>query len=228
MAIKHGRVAFALVAAGVLFAGPAAVATQADTSPTTQSQPADRQGKSVQPERTSPAAYAFGETLAKLDGKALEVTFLAEIISHHQGAIEMAKLELERGTDPDIRTHAENIISSQQNQVRQFTRWLKEWYGLTPEQARRQAPREAQQEMAALEKQMRADLARLKQVPAGEPFDVAFVRMIIPHHSAGIIEFLEPQSRAPHAQLRVAAATGIVTQEAEIADFRTWLDGQAK
>lgn len=46
---------------------------------------------------------------------------------------------------------------------------------------------------------------------------------MIPHHSSGIVEFLEVQSRAAHAELRVAAASGANTQQAEIGDFRTWL-----
>ena len=178
----------------------------------------------VQP--TSPTAYLFGETLAKLEGEQLEITFMAEIIPHHRAAIEMAELELERGTSPDIRTHAENIIAEQQHQIDQFTRWLEEWYGLTPEEAMAQAPKEARQEMAALEEETRRMIEELRQVPAGEEFDVAFVQKMVPHHQAGIIEFLEPQSRAVHPQLRVAASTGITTQEMEVADFVTWLSGR--
>ncbi len=52
------------------------------------------------------------------------------------------------------------------------------------------------------------------------------MRRIIPHHNSGIIEFLEVQSRADHPQLKVAATAGIVSQEAQIADFRTWLSEQ--
>lgn len=184
------------------------------------------QTEMLQPEPTSPTAYKFGETLAGLEGEQLEVTFLAEIIGHHQGAIQMAELELERGTSPDIRTHAENIIANQQHQIEQFTRWLDQWYGLTPEEAKAQAPEEARQEMATMEEEMQRMHEELVAVPAGEGFDVAFVQKMIPHHSSGIIEFLEPQARAPHAQLRVAAAAGITTQQAEIADFRTWLAGR--
>ncbi|MGK5498503.1 DUF305 domain-containing protein [Streptomyces sp. URMC 125] len=175
-----------------------------------------------------PVAYEFGETLAKLRGKQLETTFLAEIIPHHRGAIEMAQLELQRGVDADIRTHAENIIANQKHQIEQFTRWLHEWYGLTPEEAMEQAPAEARREMAEMDKGMQRMLEELRQVGKGEHFDVEFVRRMIPHHSSGVIEFLEPQARAPHAQLRVAAATGITNQEAEIADFRTWLAGHVK
>ena len=178
------------------------------------------------PDPTSPTAYEFGETLAGLEGEQLEVTFLAEIIGHHQAAIEMAQLELERGTSPDIRTHAENIIANQQHQIDQFTTWLEEWYGLTPEEAKAQAPEEAQEEMKILEEETRMMVEELAAVEAGEDFDVAFVQKMIPHHNGGIVEFLELQSRADHAQLRVASSAGITAQQAQIADFRTWLAGQ--
>ncbi|MGY1593577.1 DUF305 domain-containing protein [Geodermatophilus sp. SYSU D00708] len=176
---------------------------------------------------TSPTAYLFAETLAKLSGEQLETTFLAEIIPHHRAAIEMAQLELERGASPDIRTHADNIVANQQHQIDQFTRWLDEWYGLTPEAAMAQAPEEARQEMALLEQETQQMVDELAGVPAGEEFDVAFVRMMVPHHQAGIVEFLEPQARAVHAELRVAATSGITTQEMQVADFLTWLSGRA-
>lgn len=138
----------------------------------------------------------------------------------------MAELELERGTSPDIRTHAENIIANQQHQIERFTRWLEEWYGLTPEEATAQAPEEARQEMAVLEEETQQMLDELRQVPAGDEFDEAFVTMIIPHHQTGILEFLEPQSRAVHPELRVAASSGAMTQEMQVVDFRTWLSGR--
>ncbi|MFP8958988.1 DUF305 domain-containing protein [Streptomyces nanhaiensis] len=190
--------------------------------------PAAEQNKAahLQPLPTSPVAYEFGETLAKLSGRELEVTFLAAIIPHHRDAVEMARLELERGVDPRIRAHAENMIANQRHQIEQFTRWLQEWYGLTPEQALREAPEEARKEIAAMEEESRRTMAELREVPAGKRFDIEFVRRIIPHHNSGIIEFLEPQSRADHAHLKVAATTGIITQEAQIADFRTWLSEQ--
>ena len=65
----------------------------------------------------------------------------------------------------------------------------------------------------------------LPSVP-DQDYDVAFVQEMIPHHQSGIVEFLEPQARAPHTQLRVAATAGITTQQAQVADFRTWLAGQ--
>ena len=217
----------AATAATVALTGAAPAAAAAVPAPAfAPAAESSTDGQPPQPEATSPTAYLFGETLAKLEGEQLEITFLAEIIPHHEAAIEMAELELERGTSPDIRTHAENMIANQEHQIEQFTRWLDEWYGLTPEEAEAQAPEEAREEMAALEEETSQMMDELRQVPAGEEFDEAFVSMIIPHHQAGIIEFLEPQSRAVHAELRVAAASGINTQAMEVADFRTWLAGR--
>lgn len=135
----------------------------------------------------------------------------------------MAELELRRGVDADIRTHAENIIASQRHQIDQFTRWLHKWYNLTPQQAVEQVCEEARREMTAMDREVQRHADELRRTKAGIGFDIAFVKRIIPHHSAGIVELLEPQPRAFHPQLRVAAATGITTQEAEIADFRIWL-----
>ncbi|KPC72038.1 hypothetical protein ADL35_33025 [Streptomyces sp. NRRL WC-3753] len=208
--------AFVCVPAAGSFAAPAppAAVLRAETG-------------SDQPMPTSPVAYQVGEMLAKLEGKQLEITFLAEIIPHHKAAIEMAELELERGVDPDIRTHAENMIANQKHQVDQFIRWLHEWYGLTPEVAMKHVSAESRKVMARMDKDTERMMAELRAVKKGEKFDIAFVRMIIPHHSSGVIEFLEPQARAVHAELRAAAASGAMVQEAEIVDFRTWLSGHA-
>ena len=217
----------------VALAGPTVASASPNPSPSASSASADtstsaspQQGALDKVGPTSPTAYLFGETLAKLAGEELEATFMAEIIPHHQAAIEMAKLELERGQSADIRTHADNIIANQQHQIDQFTQWLDEWYGLTPEQAMEQAPEEARQEMQVLEEETQQRVGELSQVPAGEQFDVAFVAEMVPHHQAGIIEFLEPQSRAVHPELRVAATSGINTQEMQVADFLTWLSGR--
>ena len=209
-----------------LFGAPFALTGSANASPSPDEHHVVEEPSHLTPMPIPAAAYELGETLSKLEGRELEVTFLAEIIPHHQGAIEMAEMELERGESPDIRTHAENIIANQQHEVEQFTRWLEEWYGVTPEEAMAEAPPEAQEEMEAMDAHMAEMMAMLEAVPAGPGFDAAFVAHMIPHHQAGIVEFLEAQSRAPHAELRVAASTGITMQAAEVADFRTWLSAR--
>lgn len=46
-----------------------------------------------------------------------DIDFLAMMIPHHQGAIDMARLALIHGADPLTRTLAQEIIASQQAEI---------------------------------------------------------------------------------------------------------------
>lgn len=50
-----------------------------------------------------------------------DVAFLAMMIPHHQGAIDMARLALVHGTDPLTRRLAEDIIASQTAEIAAMT-----------------------------------------------------------------------------------------------------------
>ena len=43
---------------------------------------------------------------------------------HHQGAIDMAQMELQSGKDAKMRAMAKRIIEAQQKEIREFDRWL--------------------------------------------------------------------------------------------------------
>ena len=53
-----------------------------------------------------------------------DVDFLAMMIPHHEGAVEMARLELIHGRDPVTRRLAEEIIASQQVEIEGMQRRL--------------------------------------------------------------------------------------------------------
>ncbi|MFP5479407.1 MAG: DUF305 domain-containing protein [Alphaproteobacteria bacterium] len=53
-----------------------------------------------------------------------DVDFVRGMIAHHQGAVDMARVLLEHGTDPELKTLAETIISAQEEEIRFMQDWL--------------------------------------------------------------------------------------------------------
>jgi uncharacterized protein (DUF305 family) len=49
--------------------------------------------------------------------------FVAGMVPHHQGAVDMAKVELQYGKDPEMRRLATNIVNSQEKQISQMNAW---------------------------------------------------------------------------------------------------------
>jgi uncharacterized protein (DUF305 family) len=49
--------------------------------------------------------------------------FVAHMIPHHQGAIEMAEAELKYGKDPEIKRLARDIIKAQHDEIAFMRRW---------------------------------------------------------------------------------------------------------
>jgi uncharacterized protein (DUF305 family) len=50
--------------------------------------------------------------------------FAMMMIPHHQGAIDMAKVELEHGMDPELKAMAEKIIADQEREIAELKNWL--------------------------------------------------------------------------------------------------------
>lgn len=55
--------------------------------------------------------------------------FLEMMIPHHQSAVLMAQVALQRATHPELKRLAQTIITSQEREIAEMQGWLAAWYG---------------------------------------------------------------------------------------------------
>lgn len=79
----------------------------------------------------NPAAKDFMDAMDKMkkdmhmesSGNA-DKDFAMMMMPHHQGAIDMAKVELEYGKDPELREMAKMIVAAQEKEIAEMKAWL--------------------------------------------------------------------------------------------------------
>ena len=152
------------------------------------------------------------KSLENLNGKDFEMTFLQDMMVHHQAASQMAQLVLTHTKRPQLQTLAQNIIRTQSSEMAEMSTWLTQWYGAKPVSDPMAVP--------GMRDMMRS-MEQLKTV-YGASFDTQFLTMMSQHHQAAInmANLLPSKTRRP--ELLQLGQNIIQAQSAEIQQMQTW------
>ena len=143
--------------------------------------------------------------------------FVALMVPHHQGAVAMARAELRYGHNKRLRSLAQEIIVTQQEEIAEMQLAL---IGAA-------ASPSTGAEDAAFLARCDAAMARMMvamQIKPANDVDRDFVAMMVPHHQGAIDMAYQELSYGRSEPLRGLAQEIIATQEEQIAVMRRALD----
>lgn len=79
------------------------------------------------PEATGMTMQDMVSSLEDKKGDAYDEAFVSEMIDHHQGAIDMAKMSAARAKHKEIKDLSNAIITAQEKEIAEMKEWQKMW-----------------------------------------------------------------------------------------------------
>ncbi len=76
---------------------------------------------------SSMTMQAMNDELDELSGDEFDEAFLGMMIAHHEGAVDMAELALERAKHSEIKELSRDIIAAQNKEITDMTAWMMKW-----------------------------------------------------------------------------------------------------
>jgi uncharacterized protein (DUF305 family) len=129
-----------------------------------------------------------------------QVELIDTLVPHHRAAVQMADMELSRGSDAEVKAMAQMMKDTQLQEIDTLLRIREELTGCST--------------IAPLpDPHMEADMQRMMSL-SGLELDVAFLDDMIPHHAAAISFTHNAMPVLTHAELR-ALAHDVVDAQAE-------------
>ncbi|MEP1124665.1 MAG: DUF305 domain-containing protein [Ilumatobacter sp.] len=164
------------------------------------------------------AADEAGSAVALNDA---DIEFAQGMIAHHEQAIEMAEIALDpsRSASPEVSDLATRIQSAQEPEIDQMTTLL------TDGGASITMDMSEGHDMSSMDGMMTVEQMDALAVATGTEFDRMWLDMMIDHHEGAITQSETVQANGSNADALALAETIITTQQAEITEMETLLEG---
>ena len=160
----------------------------------------------------SPATSASTAT-----GNPSDRAFVAQMIPHHQSAVQMATIAKRRATGAFVMQLADNIVRTQTAEIAT----------LRSADQRLKAGGVKQGSLGVSEHMMGMD-GDVSSLNTAKPFDAAFMRMMVPHHRGAVVMANAELKHGKDPALKTLARNIISVQQREISQMRTHLASTSK
>jgi uncharacterized protein (DUF305 family) len=150
-----------------------------------------------------------------------DMAFIDAMVPHHREAIEMANAANARGlTQSDLRTIANDIITSQQREIDRMLEWRAEWFG-----SRTLGPI-LPEVLGVPEGELGMEHGSGGHMAGAMDVDQTFAQRMIPHHEGAVAMAEVAKNRAQHAEIKELAEMIIEAQEREIEILKPHAGGE--
>jgi uncharacterized protein (DUF305 family) len=146
------------------------------------------------------------------NGKYSDKAFIDAMVPHHQGAIAMARVALENAEHDEIVQLSENIISTQQAEIKELKSIKQEEFGTS----------EVLMEMSPQQMRGMGVMMDPQELANREPFDKAFIDAMVPHHQSAIEMAQLAREKSKNPQIKELAKNIISAQQTEIEQMKQW------
>lgn len=153
---------------------------------------------------------------SQLTGENYDRMFIANMIAHHQGAVDMANLALTSAKHQEIKDMANNIISAQTKEIGDMQSWQTVW-GYPASSG---SMMEDHSSMGMMN-DMAGMTDKLKGL-TGDAFDKAFLASMIQHHQSAINMSYPGQTNAQHDEVKTLTIAIVDAQSKEISQMKQW------
>ena len=155
------------------------------------------------------------QTLGSIDSH-----FIEQMIPHHEDAITMAGISLERAQHQEIKQLAKDIERTQSEEIEKMQKWYLAWYGqAVPDNfsAMGHGMGSGMMHMG-----MMGDATDIDKLKTASDFDKAFIEEMIPHHQMAVMMAQMLERTTERAEMKQLARDIIVAQTKEINSMRSW------
>ena len=152
-----------------------------------------------------------------------DAMFAQMMIPHHEQAIVMADLAVDRAEDPSLLALAAEIKAAQDPEIDLMASWLKQW-GIPQMSGDDAMMSHGSHGMQGMLSQAQLDALASTQ---GATFDAMFAQYMIEHHEGAVAMAEDVLARGSHPAVAALAREIIVTQEKEIVQLRAFLSGES-